>query len=518
MSSHQPSGIHHVTLITRNVQANVDFYVGFLGLRLVKRTGGYEDAEQLHLFYGDGLGSPGSLVTFLVWEDGAPGRVGNGQVFEIAFAVPPASLGEWMTRALKYGVAVDGPMHEFGEAVLRLKDPDGIIVKLVASDLSATHSWGKAEIAPRRLRAVTILSEVPEQSAAFIERFGYRRGPGRGSITRLLSDTDAIDIRDGSGYVPRIPGTGTADHVAFRAPDTAAIDALREQLSRLNSSPTNVHDRRYFTSLYVREPAGTLLEVATDGPGFTVDETAEQLGTTLMLPPADKDRADDLRIMLPQFALPGEARLPRRDLPFVHRFHTPENPDGSTIILLHGSGGTEADLMPLAHRVAPRATLLGVRGRSHEEGSARWFRRMTATTFDQADIQAEAEAFAAFVEGAITGYGLESGRISFLGFSNGANFAAAMIGLQPGVIRRAILLRSMAVLETLPTADLGNVGVLMVSGSRDPLGDGSRLADWLAASGATLDMRVVEAAHELTPEDTVVAQEWFGRNNGEDHG
>lgn len=122
MSSHQPSGIHHVTLITRNVQANVDFYVGFLGLRLVKRTGGYEDAEQLHLFYGDGLGSPGSLVTFLVWEDGAPGRVGNGQVFEIAFAVPPASLGEWMTRALKHGVAVDGPMHEFGEAVLRLKD------------------------------------------------------------------------------------------------------------------------------------------------------------------------------------------------------------------------------------------------------------------------------------------------------------------------------------------------------------------------------------------------------------
>ncbi|TIO52146.1 MAG: ring-cleaving dioxygenase [Mesorhizobium sp.] len=514
----QSNGIHHVTLITRNVQANVDFYVGFLGLRLVKRTGGYEDAEQLHLFYGDRLGSPGSLVTFLVWEDGAPGRVGNGQVLEIGFAIPPASLGEWMTRALRYGVAADGPAHEFGEAVLRLKDPDGFIVKLVASDIPASHPWGNLEIAPRRLRALTILSEVPEETAAFIERFGYQRGPSRGNITRLLSATDAVDIRDGSGYVPGVPGTGTADHVAFRAPDTTAIGVLRTQLSKLNSSPTNVHDRRYFTSLYVREPGGTLLEVATDGPGLAVDEAPEQLGTTLMLPPTDKDRAHDLQIMLPQFAMPGEPRLPRRDLPFVHRFYTPEDPDGSTIVVLHGSGGTEADLMPLAHRVAPRATLVGVRGRSHEESRARWFRRLTATTFDQADIKAEAEAFAAFVEGAITGYGLKPARMTFLGFSNGANFAAAVIGLQPGVISRAILLRAIPVLETLPAADLTDVDVLMVSGSRDPLGDGSRLANWFAASGAMLHLHTIEAAHELVPEDAVVAREWHGRNYGEDHG
>ncbi|TIV65096.1 MAG: ring-cleaving dioxygenase, partial [Mesorhizobium sp.] len=150
---------------------------------------------------------------------------------------------------------------------------------LVVSDIPASYPWGNLEIAPRRLRALTILSEVPEETAAFIERFGYQRGPSRGNITRLLSATDAVDIRDGSGYVPGVPGTGTADHVAFRAPDAAAISALRTQLSKLNSSPTNVHDRRYFTSLYVREPGGTLLEVATDGPGFAVDEAPEHLGT-----------------------------------------------------------------------------------------------------------------------------------------------------------------------------------------------------------------------------------------------
>lgn len=132
------SGIHHVTAITRNVQKNVDFYAGFLGLRLVKQTGGYEDAEQLHLFYGDAAGSPGSIVTFLVWEGGAAGRTGLGQVSEIAFAVPPDSIGDWMQRAMAAGIPVEGPKREFDEAVLRLKDPDGIIVKLVGVDMPAT--------------------------------------------------------------------------------------------------------------------------------------------------------------------------------------------------------------------------------------------------------------------------------------------------------------------------------------------------------------------------------------------
>src|SRR5690606_21428093 len=132
---------------------------------------------------------------------------------------------------------------------------------------------------------------------------------------------------------------------------------------------------------------------------FTVDEDAENLGGTLFVPPYDRDRSDDIKVMLPQFGLPGEPRPPRRDLPFVHRFHTPDAPDDHTVVVLHGSGGNEADLMPFAHRMAPHATILGVRGRATEEGSARWFRRITMTTFDQGDIRAEAEAFAAFVDG-----------------------------------------------------------------------------------------------------------------------
>ncbi len=507
-------GIHHVTLITRNVQKNVDFYAGFLGLRLVKRTGGYEDATQLHLFYGDRLGSPGSLVTFLVWEDGAPGRVGNGQVSEVAFAVPQASLGYWMTRALNHGVSFEGPSREFGEPLLRLKDPDGIIVKLVGIDLPSAEPWGDKAIAPRRLRAVTILTEMPEQTSSFVARFGYRPGPRSENTQRMLSDTDAVDIRDATGYVAGIPGTGTADHVAFRAADVAAVRSAQAEFSKLNSSPTNFHDRNYFTSLYVREPGGTLFELATDGPGFTIDEFPERLGETLIVPPHDREHAEDLRIMLPQFAMPGEPRLPQRDLPFVHRFHTPDDPDGSTIVLLHGSGGTEADLMPLAHRASPRSTLLGVRGRSHEEGIARWFRRHTATTFDEADIRAEAEAFAAFVEGAIAGYGFDAARMSFLGFSNGANFAASVMALYPETIRNAALLRAIPVLEEMPKPDLAGARVLIVTGSQDPFGKRSPvLAAWFADCGADLDDRKIEAGHELVSGDAEIFSEWLRADN-----
>jgi len=504
------SGIHHVTLITRRVQANIDFYLGFLGLRLVKRTGGFEDGEQLHLFYGDRLGSPGSIITFLVWEDGAAGRVGNGQVSEVAFAVPPASIGEWMTRALNHGVPASGPTREFGETVLRLKDPDGIIVKLVGVDLPAARPWGNEVIAPRRLRGVTLLTETPEETAAFVERFGYHAGPRAGNLRRMVSDTDVVDIRDASGYVPGAPGTGTADHVAFRAADVAAVRAVEAKLSRLNSSPTNFHDRLYFTSLYVREPGGTLFELATDGPGFTVDETPEHLGQTLFVPPQDTERAEDLKVMLPQLALPGEERMPRRDLPFVHRFHVPENPDGTTIVLLHGTGGSEADLMPLAHRIAPRATLLGVRGRSHEEGVARWFRRLTMTTFDQADIRSEAEAFEAFVEGARTGYSLDPACMTYLGYSNGANFAAAVMGLYPGTIRRAILLRAMPALGDLPQAGLAGAKVLTLTGAHDPFGRyGPQFEAWLQESGADVDARTIDAGHELVPADMSIAREWL---------
>jgi phospholipase/carboxylesterase len=194
------SGIHHVTLIAADVQANVDFYVGFLGLRLVKQTGGYEDARQLHLFYGDHAATPGSLITFLIWQGGSAGQAGAGQVSELALAIAPGSIGFWLERALRHQVKVEGTATEFGEPVLRLRDPDGVVVKLVGADMPVlTMLPNDIPIAHaiRRIRGVTMLSEVPEETVAFLTRyFGFRTGPQEGTTQRLVSEIgDSLDIQ-----------------------------------------------------------------------------------------------------------------------------------------------------------------------------------------------------------------------------------------------------------------------------------------------------------------------------------
>ncbi|WP_307233489.1 VOC family protein [Pararhizobium capsulatum] len=514
------SGIHHITLIARKVQANVDFYVGFLGLKLVKRTAGFEDAAQLHLFYGDAIGSPGSLVSFLVWEDGAQGRVGHGQPSEIAFAIPSESIGFWLTRALRFGIATSGPAQEFGEPVIRLKDPDGVIVKLVGTDVfSSKHVFDNGEVpksdAIRRLRGATILTEKPSETTEVITRhFGYRELAATDAIQRLVSDSgDIIDVRNAGGFWTAAPGTGTIDHIAFRAVDKAEVKALKDTLAAEGDDQTAVHDRKYFFSLYMREPGGTLFEFATDAPGMAVDE--ETLGSHLFIPAHFTGDREAMTVMLPQFALPGEERFAARELPFVHRLNQPDEPDGSTLILLHGSGASETSLLPLGRKAAPHSLLFSLRGRSTEEGAPRFFRRLTPFTFDQADIASETEAFAATMEDADVGYGLDAARMTFLGYSNGANMITATMLLQPGFIRRAILLRAMNPLTKLPDVDLSGIEVLIVTGATDPYAPHApALENLLLERGATVEAITISAGHEIGDADAKIAAEWLSSRNG----
>jgi phospholipase/carboxylesterase len=512
------SGLHHITAITRKIQANVDFYCGFLGLRLVKGTGGFEDAAQLHLFYGDAVASPGSLVSFLAWEDGSPGRVGHGAASEIAFAIRPQAIGFWLTRALQSGIGTEGPATEFGEPVLRLKDPDGIIVKLVGTEaVKGGTPWGvrgiEADDAIIALRGATLLSEHPVETTGFLARHGgFVPAETAGSITRMTSQSGQIlDVRDATGFWPAAPGTGAIDHVALRLPDTASVDAEVASLAAEGIDAVNVHDRKYFYSLYVREPAGNLIELATDdGQGFAVDEPLEALGTELFIPEHFRLRREDIVPMLPQFGLPGEPRILYRDLPFVHRIHEADAPDGQALVLLHGSGGNEASLLPLGRKLLPEATLIGLRGRATEEGIARFFRRFGPLEFDQVDIRAETEALAAFIEQAEPAYGLEEDKTVFLGYSNGANLLAAAIQLHPGLIRRAVLLRPMPVLDEAPAGDLTGTGVLIVAGAEDPYRDHSaRLAELMRAAGADVTLTSVAAGHEVSDADEAVARDFF---------
>ncbi|WP_246401126.1 VOC family protein [Rhizobium hidalgonense] len=518
------SGIHHVTAVTRKVQANVDFYAGFLGMRLVKQTAGYEDATQLHLFYGDAAGSPGSLLTFLAWEDGAPGRAGYGQICEISLSIDPASIGYWLTRAMSFGLRSEGPTDEFGEPVLRLKDPDNIILKLAGTkNLTSPDVWDGASIpvehTVQRVRGATMLTEKPAESRSFLERhFGYRFQANRGTIDRLVSQSgDVIDVRDARGFWSGAPGTGTVDHVAFRAADEETLLSVRKALEATDASPTNLHDRKYFRSLYAREPGGTLIELATDRPGMTVDEEQAALGTKLFAPPEAITNLHDLKVVLPQFSMPGQPRINYRELPFVHRFYTPPNPDGSVFVLLHGSGGNETTLMPLLNKAAPRATLLGVRGRATEEGFPRWYKRITPFSFDQNDIKTEAEAFAAFIEGAVKSYGLDPKKIVYVGYSNGANLLNSLLYLHPNLVHKAVLLRSMPVLSDYPHADLKGTDLLVISGKTDAYGKyASELEERLKSSGATVDSDVIAGGHDLGDADVPIIQKWLLQRMGDD--
>ncbi len=515
------SGIHHVTAVTRKVQANVDFYAGFLGMRLVKQTAGYEDATQLHLFYGDAAGTPGSLLTFLAWEDGAPGRAGYGQISEISLSIDPASIGYWLTRAMSFGLRSEGPADEFGEPVLRLKDPDNIILKLAgAKNLVSPAAWDGASIpaehAIQRVRGATMLTEKPAESRNFLEsHFGYRFQASRGTIDRLVSQAgDIIDVRDARGFWSGAPGTGTVDHVAFRAADEETLLSVRKSLEATDASPTNMHDRKYFRSLYAREPGGTLVELATDKPGMTVDEEHAALGGKLFAPPEAITNLHDLKVMLPQFSMPGQPRINYRELPFVHRFYTPPDPDGSVFVLLHGSGGNETTLMPLLNKAAPRATLLGVRGRATEEGFPRWYKRITPFSFDQNDIKTEAEAFAAFIEGAVKSYGLDPQKVVYVGYSNGANLLNSLLYLHPNLVHKAVLLRSMPVLSDYPHADLKGTDLLVISGKTDAYGKyASELEERLKSSGATVDSDVIPGGHDLGDADIPIIQKWLLQEN-----
>jgi catechol 2,3-dioxygenase-like lactoylglutathione lyase family enzyme len=311
-------GIHHVTAIAREPQRNLDFYAGTLGMRLVKLTINYDDPGTYHFYYGDELGRPGSLLTFFPWTGGRPGRQGTGQVNGVGLAVPPASLGFWIERLLSRGVKYEGPTRRFDEQVLAFADPDGLLLELIATPrVDRMEGWPEgpvaAEHAVRGVHAVTIWEDGEAGSADFLTRtMGFRATAEEGNHFRFEAGQDGagtvVHLRRVPGFWRGSDGVGTVHHVAFRAADDAEQKARQDELRGLGVSVTDVRDRNYFRSIYFREPGGVLFEIATDGPGFTIDESRAELGTTLTLPPQYESMRPRLERALPPLRLPhGEA-------------------------------------------------------------------------------------------------------------------------------------------------------------------------------------------------------------------
>jgi glyoxalase family protein len=303
-------GIHHVTGIARDAQQNVDFYAGILGLRLVKKTVNFDDPSTYHLYYGDEVGSPGSILTFFPWPRARSGRTGVGDVAVTSLAIAPRSIGYWLERFVTKGVEHSVPTRRFGESVIAFKDRDGLQLELVATesaDLRGSWSGGSvpAEHAIHGVHSVTLWEHTLELTErALVDGLGFRKESTEDTTTRFVIQeggaSKIVDVRVVGGFLAPMGGAGTIHHVAFRAESDAAELELRNTVVGLGMHPTSVIDREYFHSVYFREPGGVLFELATDAPGFAVDEPLDALGTALKLPPQyESSRAEIEQRLVP---------------------------------------------------------------------------------------------------------------------------------------------------------------------------------------------------------------------------
>src|SRR5215210_3573485 len=309
----QTTGIHHVTAISGEPQRNVDFYAGALGLRLVKKTVNFDDPETYHLYYGDGAGHPGTIMTFFPWAQAPGGRIGAGQLVVTSFSIPAASLGFWTERLIEEGVRFEKPRGRFGETVLTFEAPDRLRIELVAAD-DGRPEWSEgtvpAEHSVRGFHHVSLAVEITQSTVNLMTKtLGFGQVDETEGRVRLAAGDggpgNTVDVIEATGFPSGSMGVGTVHHVAFRVPDEETQVALREELSALGYNVTPVLDRNYFRSIYFREPGGILFEIATDPPGFAVDEAEAELGTHLKLPPWLETRRDRLEGVLPPLRMPS---------------------------------------------------------------------------------------------------------------------------------------------------------------------------------------------------------------------
>ena len=304
------AGFHHLTAIVGDPQQNIDFYTHVLGQRLVKQTVNFDDPGTYHLYYGDEVGTPGTIMTFFPWPDAPRGRRGTGQVVDISFSIPATALDYWIDRLAQHNVAITGPTKRFDEQVISFTDPHGLSLELVGLEEPDHRSgWQQGPIpaayAIRGFASVTLAEPHQERTDVLLtEVLGFRLLKQEGNRYRYETGAGGPGARVDVLSLPNQPrgriAVGTVHHVAWRAEDDAHQLDWRQHLIASGSDVTPVLDRQYFHSIYFNEPGGVLFEIATDPPGFSTDETVEQLGTHLKLPPWLEPRRTEIEeILLP---------------------------------------------------------------------------------------------------------------------------------------------------------------------------------------------------------------------------
>ncbi len=542
---HAIRGIHHVTAIAGDPQRNLDFYAGFLGLRFVKRTVNFDDPHTYHFYFGDEAGSPGSIMTFFPWPGARRGRQGTGQIAVTSFTILPSAIGFWVERLVRHNVAFEGPAKRWDadgrtELVLAFKDHDGLMLQLVGHPAAEgraawEHAPGiGADQAIHGIHTVEMWEERGEATGQLlVDTLGFRELSEEGGIRRYAVEDGGpgsiVDVRAVGGFMRATGGVGTVHHVAWCVDDDDAEMSLRQHVISVGVQPTPMIDRTYFHSVYFREPGGVLFELATRSPGFTVDESLETLGEQLRLPPQYEPRRAEIEAVLPPIHLPEPVTgallladppqpMTAENLGFIHRYIAPAPGAGrATLLLLHGTGGDEDNLIALGRELMPGTGLLSPRGKVLEHGAPRIFRRIAEGVFDQEDLARRTEELAAFITAAAAVYGFDPGGIVAVGFSNGANIAASLLLRRPGLLRGAVLLSPMVPFEPDPLPALSGTEVFIGAGRSDPMVPvplAERLVELLRQSGAEVAVHWEPGGHGVTPAEVEAARAWLNARFG----
>ncbi|WP_043932180.1 ring-cleaving dioxygenase [Bacillus sp. EB01] len=299
------AGIHHITAMVNDAQRTIDFYSGVLGLRLIKKTINFDRPEVYHLYFGNESGAPGTVITFFPWEKQLKGRIGTGQVGSTSYIIPKDSLSFWEARIKKFRIKTYTSIR-FGEKYLSFQDPDGLEIELVERTEGPVNNWSFGEIRPdvaiKGFGGATLISAQPNKTADVLEHvLGLQLIGQEDSFLRFKADADignTIDIKL-TPSVRGLMGAGTVHHIAWRASDEEDHNRWRSLLEDMGYNPTEIRDRNYFKAIYFHEGGGILFEIATDQPGFTVDEPNDELGRKLMLPTWFESKRQELKEILP---------------------------------------------------------------------------------------------------------------------------------------------------------------------------------------------------------------------------
>lgn len=307
-------GIHHITAIAGNPQKNVDYYTGILGLKFIKKTINFDDSHTYHLYYGNETGTPGTILTFFPWnETGFRGTRGTGQVGTISFSIPLSSLEFWIKRLTKHNIEFAGPIKRFEEEVLIFEDHDGFEIEIVANDEEKRPGYKILDIPQehsiRGFWSASICHENTEPTEGLLTQLmEFKKYKETNNRTRLMSGEGGpgsyIDLVVLAGRNKGIMGVGAVHHIAFRTDDEPTQLEVRELLSKKNFNVTPVIDRKYFKSIYFREPGNVLFEIATNPPGFLIDEITGSLEPTLKLPDWLEPKRKEIEANLPSLKIP----------------------------------------------------------------------------------------------------------------------------------------------------------------------------------------------------------------------